>query len=442
MHGTAPANTLPQVLASPIVGALLSEITNVAGHEAQLASTQGAGNPELAAIRAQRQKLQARLGLETAAVVASLTTEVKAARAEKELLHQQVEQLRNAVSKENAALIGLQVPQTKARATRSIYESFLNRATQLANVAGIQEQDASLVSPARPSLGPSAPQTSRLVAVAALLSLVLGVAIACTMERLRSGFSRPEQLEMTLGLPMVGVLPNVPRATRRGGRKGRAAVAFYASLDRLRGQMRAMGEGRPKVVMITSALPREGKSVFAAGLARDAAAAGLRVLLIECDFRCSSLAYHFALKPGPGLREILSSGALGATSAIIHEPAPGLHVILGGDARGDSQELLASHQMNAVLAAMRTRYDLIILDTPPVLPVADALVLAKEADATLMVVRWEKTPRVPAQDAMRLLHESRARIMGTVLTRVDRRTAAGLGGRISYAFSHYDGYHP
>jgi Mrp family chromosome partitioning ATPase len=97
--------------------------------------------------------------------------------------------------------------------------------------------------------------------------------------------------------------------------------------------------------------------------------------------------------------------------------------------------------MKALLTSARTRYDLVVLDTPPVLPVADALVLAGQADAMLMVVRWEKTPRTPAQDAVRLLHESRAHIMGAVMTRVDRRTAARLGGRISYAFSHYDGYH-
>ena len=115
-----------------------------------------------------------------------------------------MEQLRGAVSNENSALIGLQGPQTKARATRSIYESFLNRATQLANVAGIQEQDASLVSAARVPLGPSAPQVARLLIVAAILSLVLGVALACLIERLRNGFSMPEQVEAALGAATDG----------------------------------------------------------------------------------------------------------------------------------------------------------------------------------------------------------------------------------------------
>jgi Mrp family chromosome partitioning ATPase len=102
--------------------------------------------------------------------------------------------------------------------------------------------------------------------------------------------------------------------------------------------------------------------------------------------------------------------------------------------------MLASDRMAALLAAVRKKYDLVLLDTPPVLPVADALVLAPQVDATLVVVRWEKTARAATQDAVRLLHESRARIMGTVMTRVDSRTAAKSGGRISYALGNYYGY--
>ena len=138
-----------------------------------------------------------------------------------------MERLRGAVSNENSALIGLQAPQTKARATRSIYESFLNRATQLANVAGIQEQDASLVSAARAPLGPSAPQVARLLIVAALFSLVLGVALACLIERLRNGFSLPEQIEAALGLPLMAVVPTVSArdAARRGAPEGGASLS-------------------------------------------------------------------------------------------------------------------------------------------------------------------------------------------------------------------------
>lgn len=442
MRGDAPASSLPEVMTSAVVTQLISQITVVAGREAELASTQGAGNPQLIAVRAQLHKLQARVEQEMSNVVGGLTADVKAASDQEASLRHQMENLRTAVSGENSAEIGLQAPLTQARATRSIYESFLTRATQLANVAGIQEPDASLVSSARPPLGPSAPQTARLVIVAAVLSMALGVVLACVIERLRGGFSLPEQFEVTLGLPLLALVPRVSRATLRGKRKGHEGLAFTASLNRLRGHLLTLGEARPKLVMITSALPQEGKSVFAAELARNAATAGWRVMLIGCDFCHPAHAAQFGLPPAPGLSDILSGKLLGDISNVVHEPEPRLHVICaGGYAKGDSQELLASNRMAALLAAVRLRYDLVVLDTPPVLPVADALVLAKQADATVMVVRWEKTARGATVDAVRLLRSSRARVMGAVMTRVNPRTAVKSGGRMLYAFSHYDGYY-
>nr|HQT80066.1 polysaccharide biosynthesis tyrosine autokinase [Rhodopila sp.] len=440
LRGKVSLNALPEIVASPRITELSAQLATVAGHEAQLASTQGAGNPELASVRAQRGLLQSRLATEAANIVKSLTAEINADHAQEQSLRQQVEKLRAKVSAENLALMGLQVPLTKARATRSIYETFLNRATQLANVSGIQEQDATLVSGARPPLGPSAPKSSRLIAVAALLSTVLGVALACVIERMRSGFSVPEQVEATLGLPLIAAVPEVPRAVLNGRRSGRPGVALAAALDRLQGKVRVQGNTRPKVMMITSALPKEGKSTLAAVLARNVAAAGLKVLLVECDFHCPELARKFRLPPQPGLCEILATGLPDSSTQAIHEVAPGLHVIAAGSCDRDAQELLASEAMNMMLRAMQTRYDLVLLDTPPVLARADALVLAQRADATLVVLRWEKTARTPVQDAVRLLQESRAPILGVVMTRVDRRTAGRLGGRLSYAFRLYDTY--
>jgi polysaccharide biosynthesis transport protein len=441
MRGQARPDTLPAVLASPTANQILSQISAVAGQEARLATSQGVSNPQLIAVQAQLEKLQEHFQKEIANVVSSLNSELAASRDQEQSLRQRMEQLRGAVSNENSSLIGLQGPLTKARATRSIYESFLNRATQLANVAGIQEQDASLVSAARVPLGPSAPQVARLLIVSAIFSLVLGIALAFLIERLRNGFSMPEQVEAALGVPLMAAVPTVSRAALRGARTGKASLTFNASLDKLRGQMRALGDRRPKVVMITSALPQEGKSVFAAGLARNAAAAGLRVILIECDFSYPSLAAQFRLQPTPGLCELLSGDFMGGRSDVIRELEPRLHIILAGSTRGDPQELLASDRMRELLAAVRAHYDLVVLDTPPVLPVADALVLAGQADATLMIVRWEKTARTATLGAVRLLRESRARIMGVVMTRVDSRKAAMLGGRMVHAFSEYKGYH-
>jgi capsular exopolysaccharide synthesis family protein len=251
----------------------------------------------------------------------------------------------------------------------------------------------------------------------------------------------PEQIESVLGLPLVGLMPRVRHTRFRRNRSGRPEIALTASLDRLRGQMRVLGDARPKLVMVTSALPKEGKSLFSVEFARNMAAAGWRVLLLECDFCCPSLAGYLGVPTGPGLCEILSGSSLGTSDSLIRQPARNLDVILAGKMRGNSQEMLASRRMSALLRDVRDRYDLVIMDTPPVLPVADALVLGRQADATLAVVQWEKTPRDAVTNTIRLLRGSGTPIMGVVMTRVDLRKASLSGGRMAYAFAKYDGYH-
>ena len=441
LSGTISTNDLPAVLASPMIAQLLDEATQASGRAAELANTEGPGDPELGSARARAGALLARARDEMGNVARSLSVEVSAERAQQAALRQQMDQLRGAVSDENAAELGLSTLETQARATRNIYESFLSRAAQLANVAGIQEPDASLVSSAEVPLGPSSPQPVRLLAIAGVLSLVLGTVFAVLMERIRGGFSMPEQVESVVGLPLVGMLPKVRQTRFRRGRGGRAEIALTASLDRLRGQLRVLGDTRPKLLMVTSALPQEGKSVLSVELGRNMAAAGWRVLLLECDFCCPSLAGYLGMTAGPGLCEILSGTSLGATQNLIRQPANNLDVILAGKMRGDSQEMLASRRMSALLDDVRRRYDVVIMDTPPVLPVADALVLGRLADATLAVVQWEKTPRDAVTNTIRLLRESGASIMGVVMTRVDLRKASMGGGRMAYAFRQYDGYH-
>ena len=427
--------SLPDVLVSPMITELMAQETAISAQAARLAASEGSGNPELIATRAQLHRVAGRLAGQMANVVQSLNSEVQSAREQQEVLQHRLEELRQKVGQENAAEVGLRGLQAKAHATRSLYDSFLTRATELANVAGIQEPDASLVSSATPPLGPSAPLRTRFIAVALLLSSVLGIALACLIERVRSGFGSPEQLEASLGIRSLGLVPAVPAKSRLPTARGQSARRFAASLDNIRGHFHAMGDGRPKVVMISSALPQEGKSVLAAGIAMNAARAGWRVLLLECDFRRPFMAKYFGLSASPGLSDILAGGFLGSTANPLHEVRPRLFVLPGGSVPADPQELLASHRMALLLAELRSQYDLVILDTPPVIPVADALVLCRHADATLLVVRWEKTSRVAVHDAVGLLRRGRAVLMASVLTRADVRRAAQSGGRPA---KHYD----
>ncbi|MCB8877648.1 GumC family protein [Acidisoma silvae] len=447
LKGHVSPSDLPAVLASPVIAELVQESAVASARASELGATLGAANPDLQSARARAATLDGQIRTQMAAITRSLAVQVQAARDQKASLQAQLDSLRGAVGNENAATLALNTLVSQAQATRSLYESFLTRAAQLANVAGIQEADASLVSSAEPPLGPSSPKRTRILAVAVLLAVAIGVGIAILLERLGGGFSRPEEVESVLGLPLLGMLPTVERVSSRkqpflSRGRGAADIAMTASLNRLRGQMRVLGDARPQLLMVTSSLPKEGKTVFSAKLAQNMAAAGWRVLLLECDFCRPSLAGHLGLTEGPGLCEILSGLSLGDTQKLVRHPETNLDVILAGRADHDSQELLASARMQGLLADARSRYDVIILDTPPVLPVADALVLGQNVDQTIAVVQWEKTPRDAAKDTIRLLRDSHIPVMGVILTQVNQKKAVMAGGRISYPFRHYEGYTP
>lgn len=435
--------SLPEVLNSTIVQRLRDQEALLAAREAELGSNFGDRSPDLQAIRSQRRGLQQRLQDEMAHATTGLSNEVAAAGAQEAALRSRLESLRAAVTAENAAEVRLQGLIAEANASRAIYESFLTRATQLANVAGIQEPDAELVTAAATPSTPASPRRGRLLACSFGLSLVLGIALACLAERMGSGIATLETLEAELGLAPLGLLPAVRTKARRANPRGPGAADFAAALGRLRGAFQVRSSlNRPRVVMVTSALPQEGKTVLAAGLARNAAGAGWRVCLIDCDLRNPSVAREIGIPPEPGLARVLAGDSVGEGLPLIRHVSAGLDVIPSGVAEHDPQELLASGRLARLLEMARARYDLVIVDAPPVLAAADALILAGIVDATLLAVRWERTPRTAARDALRLLRDSHATLLGSVLTQVHLARFAQLStGGLATMYRNYRGYY-
>jgi capsular exopolysaccharide synthesis family protein len=271
------------------------------------------------------------------------------------------------------------------------------------------------------------------MAIAIALSLVLGVVLACLVERMRVGFAMPGEIEAQLGLPVLGLVPRVRMAAQHAGGRD---LDLGLAIGRLRGVLQVMDRrSRPRVIAVTSALPEEGKSTLAAALARNAANAGWRVLLVDCDMRHPTIAAILGVRPEPGLAQLLSAGMPGDVAQLVRHSTPKLDVIPTEVARVDPQELLASPVLGSLLGVARSKYDLVVIDTPPVLPTVDALLLAQVADATLLAVRWEKTPRAAVRDCLSLLQGSGAQILGVVMTRVHpKRFAHSSGGGLAYAY--------
>ena len=182
-----------------------------------------------------------------------------------------------------------------------------------------------------------------------------------------------------------------------------------------------------KVILITSALPGEGKSTAAMLLAASSASSGKKTILLDCDLRLRSTSQALRRKNQPGLSEFLS-GTAELADVITQDPVTKINLIPAGSTRSNAADLLMSPRMLDLLAVLRSGFDSIVMDTPPVLPVVDALALAAGADKILVVVEWRRTPRATISEAFRVLGPEANRVAGVVLNKVDFNELPAYGG--------------
>jgi uncharacterized protein involved in exopolysaccharide biosynthesis/Mrp family chromosome partitioning ATPase len=425
-------------LDSPLISRLREAEATAAAREAEIASRAGPRSPDLMAASAQRAGIQSRLRAATQGLISNINSELATARAQEASLRRTLDELRNAVAREQRAEIQLQQYQAGLEANRSIFESFLARAAQVTNVAGIQEADAEILSPAVAPSGPSGPRKGRNLAIIGILSMLLGVGASVLRERLRNGFRTPEEFEAETGMHVVGLMPRLSRRSRNQSNPN-ADPDGSAALTRLRGTLQMHHDGRmPQVVVVTSALPEEGKSLLTVGIARSAAEAGLAVLLIDCDMRHPSIGPLMKLPRGPTLKQVLSGHVLGDGAKLIHRTSGGVDVMTTDIETRGGQDLLGSAVMAGLIRAMRNRYDLIVLDAPPVLVATEVFPLIRISDATLIATRWDSSPRLVVRSAVRLLRNAGAVHLYGVLTRVDlQRYASESSSPLAFMHRKY-----
>lgn len=202
--------------------------------------------------------------------------------------------------------------------------------------------------------------------------------------------------------------------------------AFAESFRSLRASI-AMNTTQARIIALTSALPDEGKTTTSICLARSMALSGDRVLLIDGDLRRQGVSRFLRGDAGrPGLLDVLG-GSAPLDAALVVDPATGLNILPLAEGSDKAPELLTGDEMDRMLATAREMFDAIIIDTAPVLPIADARLMLRKADASVFVVRWRKTPEAALRSALRLLPDDRVQLAGVALTRVDMRKQARFG---------------
>jgi capsular exopolysaccharide synthesis family protein len=424
--------TAAEVLASPLIRDLRGEEARAEREVAQLSEQFGKKHPRMINATAQLRDLRAKIGIEVDKIVQGLRNEVAVARARTATIRNSLDQLKGDVAQLNTAEVQLRAMEREAEASRTLLETLLARSKQTSSQEDFQQADANILSEASIPKIPSFPKKGLLATLVLLVSVMTGLILAFAMEQMDLGFRSMDQVEQVMGVAGLGLVPTV-KGLRALNKPPHDYVleyptsAFAEALRSLHTNILLSDVSkRPKTILFTSALPNEGKTTIALSLARLLANAGQRVIVIDCDLRRNTAHKLFGLENGPGLVECLTNG-IPLEEHIQKDPKSPAHLLRAGEPASNPPDLLDSFPMQRILKTLAKNYELIILDSAPVLAVSDTLFLSRIVDKTVFVTRWATTRRETAILGLRKLREAKADIAGTLLSIVDTKDLATYG---------------
>jgi capsular exopolysaccharide synthesis family protein len=406
---------ISEVLTSPYIQTLRQSEVSLEQRRAELSQHFGDKSSQMEGLVAQIKDLQQRIRAEVNKILVSIKIDVETAATRENLLRKTQAEIENRAGSADRAIGELRELEREAEASRTLFKTLAERYEQTQALVNAETADARIVAPARPPVIPSSPNAPRIIGIALLGSVVLGFGCVVLLERIDDGFRTSSDVETITGLPCVGMVPNLDpkRLVRRGGT--RIGSMFAEAIRTVRTSIGMLNwDLPPKVLVVTSSVPEEGKSVFAVALARALGEAGRRTLLIDCDLRRPRIAELTSCPKGPELPDLL----LGKVAGIQPQMVAGVGVIATINPVANAQDLLAGPLIGRFIVAARAEYDFVVLDTPPIMLVADAALVSSLADAVLYVVRWGSTPRETVLTGLKRLR-SGSKIAGVVLSRVD-----------------------
>lgn len=434
---------LGEALSSNTISQLRQQRATVSGQVAELSGRYGARHPEM--LKAQRRlaDIDAQIQAELRRFSANLEAQATVARRRTASISASLSASKGALATANAASVTLNELKRKADSLRSLYQSLLDRYRQTTAQQGTERPDARLVAHASVPTTAGFPKVPLTLLLALLIGSGLAVLAVLVLEALDTRLYTGADVERRLGASYIGAIPDLasatpPRAKPPSPTRTVIDQPFSAFSESFRGVRTAVFSprvrARVRTLAVTSALPAEGKTVTCIALGRIIALGGGTVVVVDCDLRRRSVNRLFAEEPKLGLLEVLS-GAASLDQALIRDAVSGAMFLPLTASHVTPRDVFASSAMDSVLEALRQRFEVVLLDTAPVLPLADTLVLAPKTDATLLLARWKSTPRKAVDLALGQLDAAGAQVIGVALTQVDMReqTRSGYGDKGYYA---------
>jgi succinoglycan biosynthesis transport protein ExoP len=451
-NNTLAANGITPESSKPSREGASSMIEKLREREAELntqyaqATTQfGTGYPKVAELANQLKQVRTEMATEEGRMQQEIRNEYVAALQRENLLTTAFNEQKQEANQLNENSIEYSVLKRDAEANRQLYQDLLQRLKEAGVSAGLRSSNVRIVDVARTPTHPIKPNVPRNLQLGLLLGLACGIGLAFVLEGLDTSIRSMEQVVAVSTLPALGTIPlqfpnngslrkrlkpvtaatgdlELPSLVTYARPKSEAAEAYRS----LRTSILLSAYGAPpKVILVTSALPQEGKTTISANSALVLAQRGGRVLLIDADLRRPGIGRMFGIRSRGGLSTLISGGDKFEDVVVPFTDVPNLWILPAGPIPPQPTELLGSTVMKDHLARWRTEFEHIIIDTPPCLSVTDAVVLSPEADRIILVARAGKTTKVALRRACDLLLQVNARVMGIVLNALNMRSGEG-----------------
>jgi capsular exopolysaccharide synthesis family protein len=425
--------SFPAVLASPVVQKLRADIVARESERARLGTQYGPAYPAMRDLASQIAAANRDLALEIEKVVSSVRAEFQTARAREQALQQSLDVQQRESLGLDRKMLDYAALEREAQSNRQLYENLLTRAKETGAAGEYRGTSIQVLDRAEVPVAPVLPRTQRDLLLAALGGLLLAFGLAFGFEYFDSRIKLPEEIKAHLGLPFLGMIPAFPGGDRDSEApllQADVPAAFSEAIRAVRtAVLFSSAEEGARSVVVTSTGPHEGKTVVSSSLAITLAQAGQRTIVVDADMRRPRMHEALGRSQEPGLSNVLVGEATLADAARATS-VPNLTVLAAGHIPPNPVELLCSPRYVELIAELKRRYDWVVIDAPPVMPVTDAAVVANNSSGVLFVVGAEMTPRQSAAAAVEQLRGANAKFIGAVLNRVNLQ-------RHSYYYSPY-----
>jgi succinoglycan biosynthesis transport protein ExoP len=422
----------------------------------------GSEYPKVLELKNRLQELDNTINSELKETLSRIHNDYVGALGREKMQRQALEHQKEDASQLNQNAIEYNLLKRDADSNRKLYDSLMQQLKEAGLSAGLSSTNVHIVDPASPPPAPFTPDIPRNLEIAFLIGLTSGVALAFVFEALDSTVRTPDQAEAIAFLPSLAVIPfaknelrgaakNDRRLLPTGLQKGdEAIVQAYARPNSQAAEayralrtsiLLSLAEAPPKIILVTSPLPQEGKTTTSINSAIVLAQEGRRVLLVDADLRRPSISRTLGIVSAAGLTTVLAGYALPESVILPSPQLPNLFVLPSGPIPPCPSELLSSARMEHLLAQWREMFDHVIIDSPPVLAVSDAVRLSVQADAVLLVLRSAQTNKAALRRASSLLAQVKANILGVVVNAVDLTSSDQYNYYYSgtkYAKAYYD----